>query len=227
MHHLSPTAFGAEATAAVLLRQSRTRSPRRAATDAADDSFIDSISCRLIAPTHVSVEETLTEHLAVVKVGFTLALPPGVALEWVRLRVQIALAGDSGGRKGSFRIVSLYPTRVATNTIARGRIAVGANGELIREEASPHETEDNTPTCQPNVLGWKLSTSEAVWDWLPATKAPPLGSDALFLTATYPMCTRLQCTRSVRLAVRAQNRMDAIVLEHDAEAAELAELGPA
>jgi hypothetical protein len=222
MHHISPAAFGAAATAAVTLRPSRTRPPHRTATDAADDSFIDSISCRLIAPTHVSVEETPTERLSVVKVGFTLALPPGVVLEWVRLKIQIALAGNSGPS----RIVSLYPARVTAGTIARGRIAVSANGELTREETAAVESEDSAPTYQPNLLGWRLISGEAIWDWLPATRAPPLGADALFFSATYPV-GGLRCTRSVQLAVSAQNRADSIVLEHDAETAELAEPGPA
>jgi hypothetical protein len=225
MHHISPAAFGVAATAPVALRQSSTRSSRR--TAGADDSFIDSMSCRLIAPTHVSIEETPTERLAVVKVGFTLALPPGAALEWVRLKLQITPTGNGGASLGHSRIVSLYPARVAAGTVARGRIAVGANGELMRDETEVNGTEDRAPTYHPSLLGWRLGGGEAIWDWLPVTRAPPLGADALFLSATYPVRGGLCCTRSVQLAVSAQNRTDTMVLEHDAETSELTEPGPA
>jgi hypothetical protein len=225
MHNISPAAFGAAATTAVTLRQSHTRSPRRTAV--ADDSFIDSISCRLIAPTHVSVEETPRERLSVVKVGFALALPPGMALEWVRLRFQIALADDDRAGRGRSRILSLNPARVAARTIVRGRIAVGATGELMREETAADEAEEGALTYQPNLLGWRMSGGEAIWYWLPVTRAPPLGADALFLSATYPVREALTCTRSVQFAVSALNRTDSMVLEHDAETSELVEPGPA
>jgi hypothetical protein len=106
-------------------------------------------------------------------------------------------------------------------------MAVSALGDLMREEVTADETEDSAPTYQPSLLGWRLNAGEAVWGWLPVTRAPPLGADALFLSATYPVGTGLRCTRSVQLAVSAQNRTDTIVLEHDAETAELAEPRPA
>jgi hypothetical protein len=77
------------------------------------------------------------------------------------------------------------------------------------------------------VLGWRLSASEAIWDWLPVTRAPPLGADELFLSATYPVREGLRCTRYVQLAVSALNRTDTMILEHDADTSELAEPGPA
>jgi hypothetical protein len=226
MHHISPVAFGAAATTAVTLGQSRIRPSRRAAKGA-DDSFIDSVSCSLIAPTHVLVEETATESLSVVKLGFSLVLHRGMALEWVRFAVRIALDGNGRTDHRPSRIASLYPIRVATRIIAKGRMAIGADGEMMREEMPADETANGAPTYEPNLLGWRLSDSEAIWDWLPVRRVPPLGADALLLSVKYPARAGLRCTRSIQLAVGSEDRTDIMVLEHEAEIAELAGPGPA
>jgi hypothetical protein len=123
MHYISSATCGVAPTRAVASRQSHIRSPRRAAADAADNSFVDSISCRLVVPTQVFVEDASIGRLHLVKLGFTISLPPRVALHWIRFTVRVALVGGGVSEGGSPQIASLYPTRVATGTIVRGRIA--------------------------------------------------------------------------------------------------------
>jgi hypothetical protein len=55
----------------------------------------------------------------------------------------------------------------------------------MREQTVANKLKDGAPSYQPQILGWRMSPDEAIWDW-PATHAPPLGSESLLLSAGYP-----------------------------------------
>jgi len=221
MHYISPDAFGRAATTHLPLRQSHASSPRRSGTHVADGTFIDSILCSLVMPAQVFVDDVLTGRLCLAKIGFTVALPPKVALQWIRFMVRTSVV-DGGVLNGkASRIVSIYPDRVTTDVIARGRIAVDANGELTQEQTVARERDEAAPKYQPRALGWRIGPAEAIWDWLPAAHVPPLGSDSLFLSVIYPANAALWCERSVQLAIRPHEQDDVIILEYSAESAQV------
>jgi hypothetical protein len=228
MHNISPNIFNFDRPdkKALSLRQAIAQSPRRTVDLAQDNSFVKLISCSLLHPTRVFIQDSSLGKLYVVKVGFTLDLPPNVDLLWVRFTVGVTPVVDSAAQGQPTKIVSLYPTRVDRGINVHGRIIVHEDGELKREHTVLIEHEETAECYYPRLLGWQVAAEQVIWDWVPATKKQPLGSNALFLSVVCPDNAIFRCTRSVNLAVRSSNSIDVIVLEVPAETAEAMDAAP-
>jgi hypothetical protein len=211
MQYISHSSFGREVVETVSLTQAAVRSRRRAVSD--PEAALAAIAAELIVPSQLSVEGS-PSNTSLVRLGFTLKLPPDVVLEWVRFLVSVDAAADAKeGTREPARVLAVYPPRVQLPMTVTGRIAVDENGKLTREEVAGTRDPNTAVSYAPFVVGSTTPTGEAVWMWLPAHQAPPVGSDALFMSISAGTDVSIVCRRSLHAAVRHVDTPDYVVVE--------------
>jgi hypothetical protein len=181
----------------------------------ADDAFIEAIDLRLLSPEPIADTEKTQSAIQLVRLGYSLKLPDDVALSWVRFRVEV-FARDGSGNTVPAKVISLVPQRVQSDAVFDGRIAVHDSGEIEREAVMAGQGGASATRFEPLGLGYKISPSRLVWDFIPLYGRPPASTDKLIASVSMAHHDVLYSRSSAQLRV-VHSGHGAITLEHPDE----------
>jgi len=180
-----------------------------------DDDFIEAIDLRLLSPEVIVDNEETHSAIQFVRLGYNLELPEGVALSWVRFRVDM-FSRDSSERTVPANVISLIPQQVQSDAVFDGRIAVYDSGEIERESVTASQGGPSAVRFEPFGLGYKIGSSQLVWDFLPLYGRPPTGTDNLIVSMRTDHQDALYSSSSAQIRV-VHRALGAMTLEHPAE----------
>jgi hypothetical protein len=199
MHYINQNAFGGRRVEKAPL--SLTQAPSRSrALSVVDSKLTDAIAVDALVPSQLTMSDSATKGVQLVRIGFTITPLPDVVIRWLRFAVRVVVPADIVPEAESPDILSVYPARV-DYPMAEGRIGVDDTGKLTRE-STVAATNGANVAYAPNLLGLRTGAGEAVWNWIPIGPGPLVGSDALLMSLSGWGCvTPLRYRRSLHAAV--------------------------
>lgn len=185
-------------------RSSYTRRSEKSSIISIDD-FVESINCRIISPILIDIEDRDTFNpLIILRVGFKIKLPVGAFLSWIRFQVIMLGREGQNNQFEKIKIYSFIPQRITQDTVLGGRIIAHDDGTLEREQVHSEDAGGSKTTFIPYSLGYKISTSHIIWDFLPFDGTSPTSTDKLVLSVKALQHSELQLSQSLQLCINHQ-----------------------